>query len=58
MQSTDLEDQLLSEKEAQISSDLPFREWLYSWLLNPNIEGNYQKTIDRWIGLLKLVSFL
>jgi hypothetical protein len=52
MQSTDLEAQLLSQKEAQISSDLPFREWLYCWLLNPHIEGNYQKTIDRWIGIL------
>lgn len=52
MQSTELEDQLLSDKEAHISSDLPFREWLYSWLLNPHIEGNYQKTIDRWIGIL------
>lgn len=52
MQSNDLEAQLLSHKEAQISSDLPFREWLYAWLLNPHIEGNYQKTIERWIGIL------
>jgi len=52
MQANDLEAQLLSQKEAQISSDLPFREWLYAWLLNPHIEGNYQKTIDRWIGIL------
>ena len=52
MQSNDLEAQLLSQKEAQISSDLPFREWLYAWLLNPHIEGNYQKTIERWIGIL------
>lgn len=52
MQSKDLEAQLLSNKEAQISSDLPFREWLYAWLLNPNIENNHQKTIDRWIGIL------
>ena len=52
MQSKDLEAQLLSHKEAQISSDLPFREWLYAWLLNPHIEGNHQKTIDRWIGIL------
>ena len=52
MQSKDLEAQLLSNKEAQISSDLPFREWLYAWLLNPNIENNHQKTIDRGIGIL------
>jgi len=52
MQINDLESQLITDHEAHISSDLPFREWLYSWLLNPHIEGNYQKTIDRWIGIL------
>ena len=52
MQINDLEAQLITDHEAHISSDLPFREWLYCWLLNPHIEGNYQKTIDRWIGIL------
>jgi voltage-gated potassium channel len=37
---------------ADIPHDLPFRKWLYSWLLDPNIPGNYQKTVDKWIGLL------
>jgi voltage-gated potassium channel Kch len=52
MQINDLEAQLITDHEAHISSNLPFRELLYSWLLNPHIEGNYQKTIDRWIGIL------
>ena len=52
MQINDLEAQLITDHEAHIPSDLPFREWLYCWLLNPNIEGNYQKTIDRWIAIL------
>ncbi len=52
MQINDLEAQLITDHEAHISDDLPFREWLYAWLLNPNIEGNYQKTIDRWIAIL------
>jgi len=52
MQINDLEAQLITDHEAHISSDLPFREWLYSWLLNPHIEGNFQKTIDRWIAIL------
>ena len=52
MQINDLEAQLITDHEAHISSDLPFRQWLYAWLLNPNIEGNYQKTIDRWIAIL------
>lgn len=38
--------------EADISSDLPFRQWMYAWLLNPDIPGNYQKSIDKWVGLL------
>jgi voltage-gated potassium channel Kch len=47
-----LEEQLLHHEEVNISSDLPFRKWLYSWLLDPNIEGNYQKSIDKWIVIL------
>jgi len=35
-----------------VSDQLPFRRWLYSWLLDPNIEGNYQKSLDRFIALL------
>ena len=38
--------------EADISKDLPLRKWLYSWLLDPNIEGNYQKFFDKWISIL------
>ena len=47
-----LEDQLLHHEQVNISSDLPFRKWLYSWLLDPLIEGNYQKSIDKWIVIL------
>ena len=35
-----------------VSDQLPFRRWLYSWLLDPNIEGNYQKSLDRFIAVL------
>ena len=38
--------------EANISPDLPRRQWMYAWLLDPTVEGNYQKTLDKWIGLL------
>lgn len=47
-----LEDQLLHHEKVNISSDLPFRKWLYSWLLDPHFEGNYQKSIDKWIVIL------
>jgi len=40
------------QAEAHIPDDLPRRKWLYSWLLDPNIAGNFQKAIDKWIGIL------
>ena len=35
-----------------VSDKLPLRKWLYSWLLDPAIEGNYHKTIENFIALL------
>lgn len=40
------------EFHAPVSRELPFRKWLYSWLLDPEIRGNHQKSIDRWIATL------
>jgi voltage-gated potassium channel len=45
-----------AEVEADISPDLPRRQWLYAWLLNPNIPGNYQKSVDKWIAILIVVN--
>jgi len=42
----------LEESGPQISSDQPLRKWLYDWTLNPNIIGNFQKSLDGWIGIL------
>jgi len=39
-------------QEADISKDLPMRKWLYAWLLDPSIPGNFQKNIDKWISIL------
>ena len=46
MSDKNIEAQLLSH-EVEIASDLPFRKWLYAWLLDTNIEGNHQKSIDQ-----------
>ena len=40
----------------KIGSGLPLRKWLYSWLLDPTITGNFQKGFDRWIGILIVVN--
>ncbi len=41
---------------AAIDPNLPRRKWLYAWLLDPTISGNYQKGFDRWIGVLIVVN--
>ena len=41
MSEKNIESQLL-DKEVDISSDLPLRKWLYSWLLDPHIEGDQE----------------
>ncbi|MSQ65504.1 MAG: ion transporter [Limnohabitans sp.] len=46
----------LEESGPAISSDQPFRKWLYDWTLNPNIPGNFQKSLDSWIGILIVVN--
>ena len=45
-----------AEVEADISPDLPRRQWLYAWLLNPNIPGNFQKSVDKWIAILIIAN--
>ena len=45
-----------AEVEADISPDLPRRQWLYAWLLNPNIPGNHQKSVDKWIAILIVLN--
>jgi len=44
------------EQKAEISKDLPMRKWLYSWLLDPNIPGNKQKQVDKWLGILIVLN--
>ena len=44
------------EVQADIPNNLPMRKWLHAWLLDPNIPGNFQKPVDRWIGILIVVN--
>ena len=42
----------LEDAGPAISRDQPFRRWLYDWTLNPNIAGNFQKSLDKWVAVL------
>ena len=35
---------------------MSFRRWLYAWLLDPHIEHNHHRTVDRWIGILIIAN--
>ena len=48
--------ELLGHQKANIAHDLPRRKWLYSWLLDPNIPGNFQTDVDKWIGILIVLN--
>ena len=52
----DAADLIGAQVDADISPDLPRRQWLYAWLLNPNIPGNYQKSVDKWIAILIIAN--
>jgi voltage-gated potassium channel Kch len=41
-----------------ITADMSLRHKAYLWLLDPTIEGNYQKDIDRWIGILIVTNLM
>ena len=41
---------------ANISANLPTRKWLHSWLFDTEIEGNYQKDVENWIGALIVLN--
>jgi voltage-gated potassium channel len=43
-------------ESVEISRELPLRKWLYAWLLDPHINGNLQKVVDKWIGMLIVVN--
>ena len=52
----DVAELLGQEQKAEIPRDLPMRKWLYSWLLDPNIPGNKQKKVDKWLGILIVLN--
>ncbi len=56
LEDLDVKSILGQDQEANIDHNLPMRKWLYSWLLDPNIPGNFQKDLDKWISYLIIVN--
>lgn len=46
----------VDSKPADIPKDLPFRKWLYAWMLDPHIPGNFQGSFEKWIGILIIAN--
>ena len=46
----------LDEDRSPVPPGLPLRRWLYAWLLDPHIEGNYHRTVDRFIAGLIIAN--
>lgn len=49
---------IVGDAVAKIDPALPMRKWLYAWLFDPNIPGNYQKSVDKWISILIIASLV
>ena len=46
----------VKDYRANISANLPIRKWLHSWFFDAEIEGNYQKYVENWIGALIVLN--
>ncbi|NCX61905.1 MAG: ion transporter, partial [Betaproteobacteria bacterium] len=50
------EDEEVGHPELTLKGAGSVRRWLYNWLLNSEIEGNYFHFIERWIALLIIAN--
>ncbi len=47
-----------SQETPNIPTNLPLRQWLYAWLLDPDIPGNHAKKVEKWVGYLIVANLL
>ena len=54
----EIEDDVDLDSRLRLSEAGSLRRWLYNWLLNSEIEGNYAAFIERWIAFLIIANLL
>ena len=52
------EDDIDLDARLQFSEAGSLRRWLFNWLLNGEIEGNYSAFIERWVAILIIANLL
>lgn len=52
------EDDIDLDASLQFSEAGSLRRWLFNWLLNGEIEGNYSAFIERWVAILIIANLL
>jgi len=52
------EDDIDLDARLRFSEAGSLRRWLFNWLLNGEIEGNYSALIERWVAILIIANLL
>ena len=52
----ELDDDFTMDPQLRLSEAGSLRRWLFNWLLNSEIEGNYYQFIERWVALLIIAN--
>nr|NDG61027.1 ion transporter [Betaproteobacteria bacterium] len=52
----EVDEDVITNPELRLSEVKSLRRWLYNWLLNSEIEGNYAQFIERWVALLIIAN--
>lgn len=52
----ELDDDTAVDPQLRLAEAGSLRRWLYNWLLNSDIEGNFYQSIERWVALLIIAN--
>ena len=52
----EFDDDVAIDPQLRLAEAGSLRRWLFNWLFNSEIEGNYYQFIERWIALLIIAN--